>query len=430
MTTIWSDGREVKGKSLPNRQRFIQRNRKAVEEAARKKITEGGIEEMGEDSAKNIKIKTKRTDEPFFHHDKSGTKEYILPGNKNYTSGDKLKRPPGGSGSGSEGSQDGDGEDEFYFEVSQEEFLDYAFADMQLPDMVKRALSGDAEKKLFRAGFTDDGPPARMDLTRTMRRAFGRTQSFRVVFEERIRELEDEQKKLLEAISSGTASVTHKVRLKEVEEELEETRRQLEDIPYLDTFDLKYKNYELRPIPITKAVMFCLMDVSGSMEEWHKKMSKRFFFLLYRFLTRNYEKVAVVFIRHTQYAKEVTEEEFFHSRETGGTVMSSAMELMRQITEERYSTAEWNIYACQASDGDNWTDDNKVAYALMENDILPSVQYYAYVQVSKSPGGKFWDILGTLRGAHKNLAMAHIADATDIYRVFRTLFERTKKETA
>lgn len=430
MTTVWSDGREVKGKSLPNQQRFIRRNRRYVEEAARKRISEGGIEEMGKNSTKNINIKTGGTDEPIFQQDTSGTKEYILPGNKHYSSGDTLKRPPGGQGRGSEGSSDGEGDDEFYFEVSQQEFLDYAFADMQLPDMIKRALAGDTEKQLFRAGFRDDGPPSKMDLTRSMRRALGRKGSLSTVLEERIGELDDERKKLLEIIAAGVASPAHRFRLVEVEKELCEARRQLEEIPYLDTFDLKFKHYELRPIPITRAVMFCLMDVSGSMEQWHKDMAKRFFFLLYLFLARNYEKVVVVFIRHTQYAKEVSEEEFFHSRETGGTVMSSALELTRQIIAKQYPVAEWNIYACQASDGDNWTDDNPIAYALMDENILPVVQYYAYVQVSKQPGGKFWDTVGTLRGKYGNLAMAHIADATDIYRVFRTLFERSKKEVA
>ena len=107
--------------------------------------------------------------------------------------------------------------------------------------------------------------------------------------------------------------------------------------------------------------MFCLMDVSGSMDEERKDIAKRFFILLYLFLTRNYERIEVVFIRHHTIAKEVDEDEFFHSRESGGTVVSSALKLMQEIIRERYPLTEWNIYAAQASDGDNWDDDSSSA---------------------------------------------------------------------
>ena len=117
--------------------------------------------------------------------------------------------------------------------------------------------------------------------------------------------------------------------------------------------------------------MFCLMDVSGSMSQKHKDIAKRFFILLYLFLKRNYERIDVVFIRHHTSAKEVDEEEFFYSRETGGTIVSSALKLMNQIIEERYSPSEWNIYAAQASDGDNWNDDSPICSKLLAEEILP-----------------------------------------------------------
>src|SRR5690606_8259525 len=130
-------------------------------------------------------------------------------------------------------------------------------------------------------------------------------------------------------------------------------RKAISATPWLDTFDLKYNLHIKHPIPRSKAVMFCLMDVSGSMDQATKDIAKRFFILLYLFLQRNYEKTEVVFIRHHTIAKEVDEDEFFHSRETGGTVVSSALKLMQSIIEARYSPSEWNIYGAQASDGDN-----------------------------------------------------------------------------
>jgi hypothetical protein len=167
-----------------------------------------------------------------------------------------------------------------------------------------------------------------------------------------------------------------------------------------------------------------MMDVSGSMGPWHKEMSKRFYILLYLFLTRNYDKVDVVFIRHHHTAQEVDEETFFTSRESGGTVVSTAMDLMRDIARERYPTSQWNIYACHASDGDNFLNDNAKVYDRLMNDIMPIVQYYAYVEVDKQDTSQLWQVYEDVHRAHEHFAMARITDAGEIFPVFRGLFER------
>lgn len=151
-----------------------------------------------------------------------------------------------------------------------------------------------------------------------------------------------------------------------LKEEIAELRKKIESVPFIDTFDLRYKNYEKRPIPSSQAVMFCLMDVSGSMDQATKDIAKRFYVLLYLFLNRTYENVDVVFIRHHTQAKEVDEHEFFYSQETGGTIVSSALKLMDEIVAERYPSNEWNIYAAQASDGDNWADDSRAVKNCLE----------------------------------------------------------------
>lgn len=169
--------------------------------------------------------------------------------------------------------------------------------------------------------------------------------------------------------------------------------------------------------------MFCLMDVSGSMDEARKDMSKRFFMLLYLFLTRHYEKIELVFIRHHTQASEVSEEEFFHATETGGTVVSSALTLMHEIIRARFPSNEWNIYGAQASDGDNWHQDSGRCRELLTDHLLPLVRYYAYVQVADAEQN-MWEEYSQLVGTHKNFAMRKVADAQDIYPVFRDLFKK------
>ena len=170
--------------------------------------------------------------------------------------------------------------------------------------------------------------------------------------------------------------------------------------------------------------MFCLMDVSGSMDQNTKDLAKRFYILLYLFLSRNYDKTEVVFIRHHTSAKEVDEEEFFNSRETGGTVVSSALELMKTIVEARFPSNEWNIYGAQASDGDNWPDDAARCTGVI-NELLPLCQYYAYVEITTAGDKPLWQTYSTLRERWPDtFAMEHITGAGDIYPVFHELFRK------
>jgi uncharacterized sporulation protein YeaH/YhbH (DUF444 family) len=180
-----------------------------------------------------------------------------------------------------------------------------------------------------------------------------------------------------------------------------------------------------QPVPTSKAVMFCLMDVSGSMDQQIKEMAKRFFLLLYLFLKRNYERTEVVFIRHHTVAKEVDEKEFFYSRETGGTVVSSALKLMAEIVNARYSPNEWNIYGAQASDGDNWNDDSPICADVLKSAILPKVQYFSYVEITKRDPQALWQEYERIAAANpERFAQQRIGELTDIYPVFRTLFKK------
>src|SRR5262249_33792390 len=134
----------------------------------------------------------------------------------------------------------------------------------------------------------------------------------------------------------------------ELMKEMRHLRACIDRVPFIEKLDLRYNNRVLKKRPQAQAVMFCLMDVSGSMDESRKDLAKRFFMLLYLFLKRNYERIDVVFIRHHTVAKEVEEEDFFHSRESGGTVVSSALKLMVEVIHDRYPPSQWNIYCAQA----------------------------------------------------------------------------------
>ncbi|RZL47765.1 MAG: YeaH/YhbH family protein, partial [Variovorax sp.] len=205
--------------------------------------------------------------------------------------------------------------------------------------------------------------------------------------------------------------------------EIAEARRTAKHVPYIDPIDLRFRNRVRVPVPSAKAVMFCLMDVSGSMDESRKDMSKRFFMLLYLFLTRHYEKIELVFIRHHTQAQEVSEEEFFRATETGGTVVSSALVLMEEIVRARYPSGEWNIYGAQASDGDNWHQDSGRCRKMLDESILPLVRYYAYVQVADAEQN-LWQEYAQLAAIKTNFAMRKVASAQDIYPVFRDLFKK------
>src|SRR5258707_731896 len=157
-------------------------------------------------------------------------------------------------------------------------------------------------------------------------------------------------------------------------------------IPFIDPIDIRYRRFETVPKPVAQAVMFCLMDVSGSMSEHMKDLAKRFYMLLYVFLMRRYRHVEIVFIRHTDRAEEVDEDTFFHGPASGGTLVSSALATMHDIVRSRFRPADWNIYAAQASDGDNSYADGDVAGRLLIEKILPVTQFFAYLEVGEAGG--------------------------------------------
>jgi uncharacterized sporulation protein YeaH/YhbH (DUF444 family) len=413
------DRRQHAGKkSTVNRQRFLRRYKNQIKRAVSNAVGKRSITEI--EKGEQITIPAKDISEPHFHCGQGGNVERVLPGNEQFVSGDRIKKesPDSGSGSGSQASDQGEGQDDFVFELSREEFLDLYFEDLELPDLIKKQLSGNTVYKTVRAGVSTSGVPNNINVLRSMKQALGRRVALSSPYKKHLKEAEEELARLLESSDPNPKLITA------LEKKIELLKRKILNLPFIDTIDLRY-NYRIRvPQPRAQAIMFCVMDVSGSMDETKKEVAKRFFILLYLFLTKNYERIELVFIRHHTSAKEVDEEEFFYSRETGGTVVSSALELLSQIIEVRYPPSAWNIYVAQASDGDNWNADSPYCQTLLQERIMPLLQYFAYIEIMPRHHQSLWDVYQQVKEQFPNFAMENIDQVADIYPVFRELFKR------
>ncbi|CAN7713977.1 MULTISPECIES: YeaH/YhbH family protein [Ensifer] len=419
-----------KDRSLGNRQRFLKRVHEELKRTIRDQVKSDRIIDV--DAAHGVPIPKRGADEPSFQHSRgSGERHYVLPGNETFSPGDRLRKPESGGGGGVGGPGRGENTDDFLFVLSREEVLDLFFEDLELPDMVKLNLRETVSYKSHRVGFSTVGTPSNINVGRTMRNSFGRRMALRRPSERELQALADEIA-ALEREEQPPPQQRH--RLWHLREELEVLERRRRRIAYVDPVDVRFNRFERQPLPNASAVMFCLMDVSASMGEREKDLAKRFFVLLHLFLKRRYERIDIVFIRHTDEAREVDEETFFFSKQSGGTVVSTALEEMLRVIEERYPSNLWNIYAAQASDGDNANGDSERCAELLRESLMRLCQYYAYVEIideresgifgSTDNGTSLWRAYRTVDSAVPNFQMTRVAMPADIYPVFRKLFAR------
>ena len=406
-------------KSLENRQRFLRRAKALVQDAVKKSSQDRDIKDVLEGGEVSIPIDG--MNEPRFRRE-GGTRDLVLPGNKKFVEGDILPRPGEGSGKSSEPGQ-GDGEDAFRFVLSRDEFVDLFLDDLELPDLAKRKLAEAQSEGLHRAGFATSGSPANISVSRTVRLAMARRVALRRPAPETIAQLEAE------------IAGCDDARRIELLAEIDALKAKMRRIPFIDPIDIRYRRFETVPKPVAQAVMFCLMDVSGSMTEHMKDLAKRFYMLLYVFLKRRYRHVEIVFIRHTDRAEEVDEDTFFHGPASGGTLVSSALRAMHDIVRSRFRPADWNIYAAQASDGDNSFSDGEVASRLLTEMLLPVSQFFAYLEVGEAGGSGFdssdsslWTLYQRLRSDGAPLSMRKVRDRSEIFPVFHDLFQRRGKQ--
>lgn len=405
-----------RNKSVGNRERFMRRYKAQIADAARRAVSNRGIRDV--ERAESVSIPKKDISEPAFHHGRGGVRDTVYAGNTEYLRGDTIARPQGGAGgSGSQASNQGEGEDDFTFTLSKEEFMELFFDDLELPRLMRTHVGDHRQWQSRRSGFSTDGTPHNLAVVRTMRQALGR----RIALSKRSdRELAEMEAALAALVAKGESDGGEAGALRA---RIDELREHLRHLPYIDPIDLRFRAHTRVPVPITRAAMFCVMDVSGSMDEARKELAKRFFILLYLFLTRHYEKIDIVFIRHHTQATEVDEDTFFHATESGGTVVSSALELLAQIIAARYPAGEWNLYVAQASDGDNFPGDSENCSQLLADTILPQLRYFAYVQVAEEEQN-LWQAYAALQAQFGNFAMRKVDAPSDIYPVFRELFRK------
>ena len=404
------------GKSLENRQRFLRRAKAQVQSAVKKSSQDRDIKDVLEGG--EVSIALDGMDEPRFRRE-GGTRDMVLPGNKKFVEGDILPRSGEGGGRKSQPGQ-GDSEDAFRFVLSREEFVNLFLDDLELPDLAKRKLAEAESEGLQRAGYATSGSPANISISRTVSRALMRRVALR-----------RPRPQAIAALEAELAECEDEERRTELEAEIAALKAKAKRIPFIDPIDIRYRRFETIPKPVAQAVMFCLMDVSGSMSEHMKDLAKRFYMLLYVFLKRRYRHVEIVFIRHTDRAEEVDEQTFFYGPASGGTLVSSALHAMNDIVRSRFRPSDWNIYAAQASDGDNSISDSEAVSRLLTGSILPVCQFFAYLEVGEAGGYSFempdsslWSLYERLRGNGAELSMRKVRDRSEIFPVFHDLFQR------
>lgn len=398
----------------------------------------------------------------------------------------------GGAGEG-DASDSGEGEDDFTFSISRDEYLELLFEDLELPRQdytkVAEALN---EWKLKRAGFSSSGNPERLDVFQSKKKNLARkiamgARTKQLVADLASRTVEALHVKLgskegnLEELKYAASIVLGAIdaEFSQLDPEIVKMRREktnyfalceeivencrvaldakrltkvkaeecvtsisegLEKLKVLiqstqsvtvmdESVDGRFKNFNKQPKPIIQAAMFCLMDVSGSMDQQTKELAKRFYIMLYLFLSHKYgdgnkSNVEIVFVRHHTQAAEVDEEEFFYGRETGGTIVSSGLKLINQIQQERFPSDSWNIYVAQASDGDNWADDSPLCEEIVRNMLDTYVRYYIYIEITDRKHQSLWRHYRNIAQDTAGMFTGEVRSVKDIYPVFRKAFEK------
>lgn len=424
-------------KNRNNRNKFLRRIDDSFREGVRRLVNESDIEQLLSNKRKKISIPGKGLEQPQFVFKKnSGNDTVVTTGNGKFKKGDKIDKPSSESsdfdGEGGNGGEDGDGDgDALSFLITKDEYLDILFEELELPDMIKKQLDQVETTAVKRAGFSTTGIPARLSIVRSVKHAKGRKLAFSIAFQNIIIELE---KQLEELLLINPRTFEQEEEILRIQEEIESLKKKIDAIPFLQENDLRYSRFEMQKMPVTKAVMFAIMDVSGSMGPWDKEMAKRFFLLMALFIERQYEHMEIVWIVHTNEAWEVTSKEFFESSMTGGTHASSAFALAKKIIDEKYNPNSWNIFMSQISDGDNAVLDTPTVMELLTDELLPMIQYLAYAETRRGAAEYIYAGYMSELTAHykqleekfKNIKSSVISDVKQIYPIFRKLFEKKK----
>lgn len=411
MTTIIDSRTNKANRSSENRRKFLNRVRSHIKKAIPNIIGGQTVPDLAKKD-QEIKIPRKALSEPTFRYKPGKHEVYVLPGNTEYVRGDKIKKKKTGRSKGDASDEDDGSQDDFIIRLNAEEFLNYFFDDLELPDLIKKNLLTTKTFERRNAGYLIDGPPGRLSIVKSLKNSYIRRFALQTPYKRKLEALEDEEPKDDEWLK---------------EKELLE--KKIKSIPFLDNIDLRYRNTIKVFKPATTATIISITDCSGSMTEEKKTISRKFFYLLYLFLIRKYENVNLVWIIHTADAREVSEKEFFETQDTGGTIVSTALDLALTIIRERYNSLDNNLYILQSSDGENFEVDNPNVSLCLDK-LLPLVQFFGYVQIDDVEPNAFGssssllDLYSEKAQTHKNLQAKRLINERDIWAVFRSLFEK------
>ncbi len=383
--SIFKNHKTVADRSASDRRRHKEKIEKAIKEGIHDIVAEESI--IGQDGKKKIKIPVRGIKEyQFIHGTGNGTKGVGSAQGQDIQKGQVVRKPSQkGQGGGSPGKPgDNKGEDYYDVEISLDELAKYLFDDLNLPDLNKKQSDTVMAEKTKRKGYRPKGIRARLSKKETLKNKIRRQK---------------------QAVKNGTYDPDSEERF-----------------PF-HYDDLKYKHIEVKKKPITNAVIFMIMDVSGSMGKRKKFLARSFFFLLYQFIRYKYQTVDIVFISHTTEAQEVNEDDFFKKASSGGTFISSGLSMAEDIINERYNPSAWNIYTFHCSDGDNWSEDNDKALEKMS--YLSDVSQLAgYIQIKPEQSSiwgeemaKVFEVLTS-----NSFKVCRIKDKSDIWPEFAKLF--------
>ena len=372
-------------RSATDRRRHKQKINRAIRDGIQHIVADESI--IGKDGKKKILIPVKGIKEyRFIYGDGSHNKQVASAPGKNIKKGQKVGHARKKAGApGRQASNESS--DEYYeVELTLEELAEYLFENLELPDLEKKKFRFITEKKPKWQGHRTQGLRNRLSKKLT---------------------LKNKIKRKLSSIRDGTFND-------------EEDER----FPFHDS-DLKYKHYRAKPKENSSAVVFFIMDVSGSMSTQKKYIARSFYFLVYQFLRYKYDNIEIVFLSHTISAKEVCEEEFFSRAPSGGTMISPALELMNDIIEKRFHTSMWNIYGFHCSDGDNWPDDHQKCLIETQK-IVKKCQVYSFCEITpaeESFGKEYSDTYESYRHlASKSFKLLKMTCPSDIWESFKKIF--------
>lgn len=392
--SIFREHKTIADRSASDRRRHKKKIEDAIKDGIHNIVSEESI--IGQDGKKKINIPVRGIKEyRFIYGDNKDNKRVGSAPGKDVNRGQKVgdaekQKSPGNKGGNEKGT-------EYYeVEITLEELAEYLFADLELPDLATRTIKNITGEKWKRHGYRSDGIRPRLDKKQT---AINRIKRMKAA--QRIKNANEEQQEI-----EG--------------QDLQEEER----FPYHEN-DLRYRHIKKDVKESSNAVIFFLMDISGSMSQEKKFLARSFYFLLYHFINSRYKKCEVVFVAHDTEAYEVDEDRFFKRGESGGTKVSSGLQMVQDIINKRYHPSSWNIYCFQCSDGDNWSEDNKKTLELAAQ-IRDVCQLFGYCQIEPKAERTAWDANNKLLAIYlplleQNFKMVEIAEKSDIWNAFKKL---------